>query len=46
MKYQSGYINMDLDALFWMAGIGAIATIIGVPFGLYWLFTHFTIVAL
>ena len=46
MKYEKGYINIDFTPLFWLAGIGVVATLIGVPYFLYWLFSNFTVVSL
>lgn len=44
MNKQKGYINLDLRPLFWFAGIGLLALVICVPWLLYWLFTHVSIV--
>lgn len=44
MNKQQGYINIDFEHLFLFAGLGLLALLFGIPYGIYWLFTHVSIV--
>ncbi len=44
MNKQKGYIDIDFTPLFILAGIGLLAIAVGVPYLLYWLVTHVSIV--
>ena len=44
MNNQRGYIDLNLVPVFWLAGIGLLALIIGIPYGIYWLFAHIEVI--
>jgi len=44
MNKEKGFINLDLTPLFWFAGIGLVAMLVGIPWLLYWLIVHVSII--
>jgi hypothetical protein len=44
MNNQRGYIDLNLVPIFWLAGIGLLALIIGIPYGIYWLLEHVEVI--
>jgi hypothetical protein len=44
MRFQRGFINLDLRPLFWLAGVGlfflAVLVFIGIPALIWWAINH------